>query len=96
MNGFSMVEIKSTTQPNYMNFELPNILSKSLVGNSLTVKTNQPTNVVVFACDTGTETYTSKVIKRSNIMSTNHSIQLENITNKDIYIGVITKINNQF
>ena len=91
MNGFSMVEIKSTTQPNYMNFELPNILSKSLVGNSLTVKTNQPTNVVVFACDTGTEIYTSKVIKRSNIMSTNHSIQLENIENKDVYIGVITK-----
>ncbi|MCJ1656686.1 hypothetical protein MT342_08720 [Staphylococcus sp. NRL 21/187] len=90
-NGFSIVEIKSTTNPTYMNFELPKISFVELSGLTLKINTDQPTNVVVFTCDKDAETYNSKIAVRDNTMSTAHTLTLTDISNKDIYVGVITK-----
>ncbi|PAK69411.1 hypothetical protein [Staphylococcus haemolyticus] len=91
-NGFSIVEIKPTTQSNYMNFSLPKIIASNLSGMTLSVQTDQPTNLVVFICDSGAETYTAQIGGRSNSMNTSHAITLKDISNKDIYIGAITKV----
>ena len=90
-DGFRTVRLKETSTPKYLNFSKPTITSKKLTGNDLTVTTDKPTNVVVFTTPNGAELYQASLAGRSNIMNTNHTISLSDVSGKDIYIGVITK-----
>ena len=90
-DGFRTVRIKETTTPNYLNFNKPAIVTKKTNGSNLTVITDRPTNVVVFTTPIGGELYQASLVSRSNIMNTNHIIKLPDVTNKDVYIGAITK-----
>lgn len=90
-DGFRAVRIKETTTPNYLNFNKPAIITKKTSGSNLTVVTDSPTNVVVFTTPIGGELYQASLVSRSNIMNTNHIIKLPDVTNKDVYIGAITK-----
>lgn len=90
-DGFRTVRIKETTTPNYLNFNKPAIVTKKTNGSNLTVITDRPTNVVVFTTPIRGELYQASLVSRSNIMNTNHIIKLPDVTNKDVYIGAITK-----
>lgn len=90
-DGFRTVRLKETSTPKYLNFSKPTITSKQLSGDSLTIVTDKPTNIVVFTTPTGAELYQASLVSRSNIMNTNHIIKLPGVTNKDVYIGAITK-----
>ena len=48
-------------------------------------------NVVVFTTPNDAELYQASLVGRSNIMNTHHTINLPDVTSKDIYIGIITK-----
>ena len=90
-DGFRTVRIKETTAPNYLNFNKPAIITKKTSGSNLTVITDRPTNVAVFTTPIEGELYQASLVSRSNIMNTNHIIKLPDVTNKDVYIGAITK-----
>ena len=90
-DGFRTVRLKETTTPKYLNFSKPAITSKKLTGNDLTVITDKPTNIVVFTTPNDAELYQATLAGRSNIMNTHHTINLPDVTSKDIYIGIITK-----
>lgn len=90
-DGFRTVRIKETTTPNYLNFNKPAIITKKTSGSNLTVVTDRPTNIVVFTAPIGGELYQASLVNRSNITNTNHIIKLPDVTNKDVYIGAITK-----
>lgn len=90
-DGFRTMRIKETTTPKYINFNKPTITSKQLNNDNLTVVTDRPTNIVVFTTPVGAELYQAILVSRSNIMNTNHTINLPDVTSKDIYIGAITK-----
>lgn len=90
-DGFRTIRIKETTTPKYLNFNKPSIVTKQISGSNLTIVTDRPTNVVVFTTPTGAELYQASLVSRSNIMNTNHTINIPDITGKDVYIGAITK-----
>ena len=82
--GFRTVRIKETSSPTYLNFSKPTIVSKQIVGSDLKVVTDRPTNVVVFTTPTDAELYQASLVSRSNIMNTNHTINIPDITGKDM------------
>lgn len=90
-DGFRTVRLKETNEPQYLNLNKPIINNSRINGNTLTVTTDRPTNVVVFSTPTSTELYQASLIDRSNIMNTTHTIKINDVTGKDIYIGAITK-----
>lgn len=88
MSGFSTIRFKETNNPNYVTRDLPKVKNAVLKGAILNIETDVPTKLAVFTTDKGAELYTATVIGRRNIFSTTHSIRLDDITNKDIYIGI--------
>lgn len=90
-DGFRTVRIKETTTPNYLNFNKPAIVSKQISGDTLTVVTDRPANIVLFNTPIGAELYQASLVGRSNIMSIKHTFKLDSVTNKDFYIGAITR-----
>ena len=90
-DGFRTIRLKETSTPKYLNFSKPTITNKQLAGDSLTIVTDKPTNIVVFTTPNGAEIYQASLAGRSNIMNTNHIIKLPDVTSKDVYIGAITK-----
>lgn len=90
-DGFRTARIKETTNPKYLNFNKPSIITKNISESNLTVVTDRLTNVVVFTTPIGGELYQASLVSRSNIMNTNHIIKLPDVTSKDVYIGTITK-----
>ena len=85
--------IESDINGQYLDFELPTITGVSRNGAILTVTTDKPTNVVVFETPLGGETHQATLRKRSNTMSTVHTINISDIaySSRDIYIGAITE-----
>ncbi len=90
-DGFRTIRLKETTSPNYLNLNKPSIITKNISGSNLTVVTDRPTNIVLFTTPTGAELYQASMVNRSNTMNTNHTINLSDVTGKDVYIGAITK-----
>lgn len=90
-DGFRTVRIKETTTTNYLKFNKPAIVSKQISGDTLTVVTDRPSNIVLFNTPIGAELYQASLVGRSNIMSTKHTFKLDNVANKDFYIGAITR-----
>lgn len=88
MSGFSTIRFKETNNPNYVTRDLPKVKNAVLKGAILNIETDVPTKLAVFTTDKSAELYTATVIGRRNIFSTTHSIRLDDITNKDIYIGI--------
>jgi hypothetical protein len=91
-DGFATITLKETLTPNYNDFSLPTFNSVSKNGNTLTVITDKPTNIVIYSTPTGSPYFEATVLKRSSIMSKNHYVDVTgiNFTNKDIYIAAIT------
>lgn len=92
-DGFKTVRLRETTNPAYLNFSLPVVQSATKNGNILTVKTDKPTNIVMFSVPKSGRLYQAEILKRHNTMTTSHDIDVTGIdfTNIDIYIGAITK-----
>lgn len=92
-DGFHVVKLRESFSPNYLDLSLPVILSVNKNGNVLSVVTDKPTKVVVFAADKGAIFYQSKTLKRDSTLNTSHSFDLSGVdfTIKDIYIGAVTK-----
>ena len=90
-DGFRTVRIKESSTPKYLNFSKPTIVSKQLNSDTLTVVTDRPSNIVLFNTPIGAELYQASLVGRSNIMSTKHTFKLDNVANKDFYIGAITR-----
>lgn len=91
INDFCIIEPEPVGD--YLDFDLPNILSVTKESNSITVNTDKNTNVVLFIVPAGAELYDATVESRSNLMSKAHNIDVSgvNLANSDIYFGVITK-----
>lgn len=85
--------IESDVNGQYLDFELPTITGVSRNDTILTVTTDKPTNVVVFETPLGGETHQATLRKRSNTMTTIHTIDISNVaySSRDIYIGAITE-----
>lgn len=90
IDDYCIIESDSIGQ--YLDLGLPNITSVSRSGTVLTIITNKPTNVTVFETPLNGQTYQANLRKRSNVMSTNHAIDISDIAylSRDIYIGAIT------
>lgn len=91
INDYCIIESDAIGQ--YLDLGLPNITSVSRSGTVLTVITNKPTNVTIFETPLNGQTYQANLRKRSNVMSTNHTIDISDIAylSRDIYIGAITE-----
>ena len=91
IDDYCIIESDSIGQ--YLDFELPAITGVNRNGTVLTVTTDKPTNVAVFETPLNGQTYQANLRKRSNVMSTNHAIDISDIaySSRDIYIGAITE-----
>ncbi|PTJ08143.1 hypothetical protein [Staphylococcus simulans] len=88
MSGFSAVRLKATTTPDYATRNIPQILTKTLSGTILTVTTDIRTKLAVFTTETGAELYSASVAGRSNNLKTTHTIDVGDVSGKDVYIGI--------
>ena len=91
-DGFPSVVLEETEFTDYMDFELPSIVSAAVEDNTLTVVTDKPTNLVLYSTAIDGALYTAVVLKRNSIMATTHIVDVTGIdfSTKDCYIGVIT------
>ena len=88
LSGFSTVRLKATITPEYATRNIPQILTKTLSGTTLTVTTDIKTKLAVFTTPTGAELYTASVSGRSNNFKTTHTVDIGDVSGKDVYIGV--------
>ncbi|WP_412521227.1 hypothetical protein [Staphylococcus simulans] len=88
MSGFSAVRLKATTTPEYTTRDIPQVLTKTLSGTILTVTTDIRTKLAVFTTATDAELYTASVAGRSNNLKTTHTVDIGDVSGKDVYIGV--------
>lgn len=93
MSGFSTVRLEITDSPNYVTRDLPVIKSKTLQGKTLNIVTDKPTKVAVYTTNKDEELYTAEVVARHNLFNVNHSINVGDTTDKDIYVGVNSQTN---
>lgn len=91
MSGFSTIRLKTTDAPNYVTRDLPKLNSVSLNGTLLNVETDIPTKLAIFSTDKDAELYTASVLDRRNVFSRRHSIDIGDVTNKDLYVGAISE-----
>lgn len=91
MSGFSAIRLKTTDAPNYVTRDLPKLNGVSLNGTLLNVETDIPTKLAIFSTDKDAELYTASVLDRRNVFSRRHSIDIGEVTNKDVYVGVISE-----
>ena len=103
--GFQIVKIATTDTPDYLDFQLPNIVSIRTNSNVLTVVTNKPTRLALFWTPNGDPEYEVRILCRCNNLSAEHLIDfndpsvlnyggdmtLGNLMNGNIYIGAITE-----
>jgi len=88
-DGFSVVRLKETNVPSYLNFDLP-IITASISNSKVTVTTNQRTKVVIYTVPTGGILNQAIAVGRNSVLSTSHEIEIGVQTGKDIYVGAIT------
>ncbi|WP_142397775.1 hypothetical protein [Staphylococcus simulans] len=88
MSGFSTVRLKATITPEYATRNIPQVLIKTLSGTILTVTTDIKTKLAVFTTETGAELYSASVAGRSNNLKTTHTVDIGDVSGKDVYIGV--------
>lgn len=88
MSGFSTVRLKATITPEYATRNIPQVLTKTLSGTILTVTTDIKTKLAVFTTETGAELYSASVAGRSNNLKTTHTVDIGDVSGKDVYIGV--------
>jgi len=91
-DGFKSVTLEETNNPKYLDFSLPVIKTVSKNADKITVTTDKDTKLVLFKTNSGGALYTATILKRDNIVSNVHVVDVSGIdfTNSDIYIGVIT------
>lgn len=91
-DGFQSVTLEETLTPSYSDFTIPSIVSAVKSGNTLTVVTDKPTNLVLFTTALGGALYTASVLKRDSTMTTTHTVDVTGVSfaSLDTYIGVIT------
>ncbi|MGJ1228853.1 hypothetical protein ACR78H_25215 [Sphingobacterium siyangense] len=85
--GFTTVEI-SEGQGGYYNESIP-IATKEIIGNTLKVTTDMPTNAVLYSVATGGYDYDSLPVSRSRKASFDHTFQIND--GKDYRIGIISE-----
>jgi len=89
--GFQRCILEEGTA-DYYDFTLPVISSDSVSSEVLTVVTDKPTNMVLFAATRGADVSTAVMLLRDNTMETTHTVNLSTADQgKDIYIGVVTR-----
>ena len=88
LSGFSTVRLKATITPEYATRNIPQVLTKTLSGTILTVTTDIKTKLAVFTTETGAELYSASVAGRSNNLKTTHTVDIGDVSGKDVYIGV--------
>lgn len=91
MSGFSTIRLKATDSPNYVTRYLPKLNGVSLNGTLLNVETDIPTKLTIFSTNKDAELYTASVLDRRNVFSRKHSIDIGDVTNKDVYVGAISE-----
>lgn len=89
-DGFSTVKLIATTTPDYTDLSPPIINSATKDGSVINITTDKPTNAVLFSVPIGGDLYLAEVEGRSNSMSEDHELGINN-TGRDYYVGVITK-----
>lgn len=91
MSGFSAIRLKTTNSPNYVTRDLPRLKSVTLNGAVLNVETDISTKLAIFSTDKNAELYTASVLGRCNSFNRTHSIDIGDVTNKDVYVGAISE-----
>ncbi|UTH10773.1 hypothetical protein [Macrococcoides canis] len=90
-DGFRSIRLKQTTAPKYLTLEKPQIVTKGIEGTSLNVTTDVETKLVVFSVPKGQELHNAIIIQRSNTYAREHSINIRDFLESDIYIGIVNK-----
>ena len=91
LSGFSTIRLKATDSPNYVTRDLPQLKRATLNGTLLNVETDIPTKLAIFSTYKDSELYTASVLGRRNVFNRMHSIDIGDVTNKDVYVGAISE-----
>lgn len=91
LSGFSTIKLKATDSPNYVTRDLPQLKRATLNGTLLNVETDIPTKLAIFSTYKDSELYTAIVLGRRNVFNRMHSIDIGDVTNKDVYVGAISE-----
>jgi len=91
-NG-SLIILRQTNSPQYMNLNPPIIYSIQQKNKTLIFKTDQPTKIVVYSVHKGKELFNAIALERNVAFEVNHKVNLIkfDLKNKDLYIGAMTK-----
>ncbi|MBN1293224.1 MAG: T9SS type A sorting domain-containing protein [Candidatus Latescibacteria bacterium] len=103
--GFQIVKLAATDTPNYLDFQIPKIISINPVGKILSIKTDKPTRLALFWAPAGAPEYDVNILCRGNNLNNEHHFDFndssvlnyggdmtwEKLKNCDIYIGAITE-----
>lgn len=91
LSGFSTIRLKATDSPNYVTRDLPQLKRATLNGTLLNVETDIPTKLAIFSTYKDSELYTASILGRRNVFNRMHSIDIGDVTNKDVYVGAISE-----
>ena len=88
-DGFSVVHLKATNDPNYLDLDLPNLISSDTNQNKINIVSDKKTKAVLFKIPTGGSLYQAEVVDRSQEYSEKHTFTT--VSEYDFYVGLITK-----
>ena len=88
-DGFSAVHLNATSNPDYLDLSLPNLLSSDVQEGKIIITSDKDTKAVLFKIPTGGSLYQAEVIKRSQEYSDKHTFTT--VSGYDSYVGLITK-----
>ena len=88
-DGFSVVNLKATNDPNYLDLDLPNLLSSDVQGEKVSITSDKDTKAVLFKIPTGGSLHQAEVVERSQEYSEKHTFTT--VSGYDLYAGLITK-----
>ena len=84
-DGFMSVQLSATASPSYYDFSRPVISSCTNTGGILSITSNIPARLALFWTVRGGEPKTSRLLCRSNVLGTSHSINLNDSAVRNYY-----------
>lgn len=88
-DGFSSVHLNVTSNPNYLDLSLPNLISSDANENEIRIVSDRKTKAVLFKIPIGGNMYQAEVVERSQEYSEEHAFTT--VSGYDFYVGLITK-----
>jgi hypothetical protein len=84
------VHLKPTDKPQYIDLARPRVLGTTIADGKLTVETDRPTRLVLFASPKGKGLRGVRPLVRDHTLGKKHVVPLEAEPDQDLYVGTIT------